>query len=410
MRIKSYFGKTVDEGIAQARAELGSEALLLNTRKVVGQAGVPGGYEVVFGSTEEPMTPEVREFRPTPIEAITQKDAVIAKEAVTQKEAVAHKPAAPKENLASELDHLREQMDEIRNLLVRSSSARIAIGRSVPELADVHAQLMASEVEPSLAKDIVDRLEAAMSTDAFFFKPTESRQPLANRWKSLKFDAKRLEAFIRAEMRSRIRTDAEVSGNVIAVVGPTGAGKTTSLMKIAASEAAKRPVRILTLDTSRAASLIQLQSYATKIGAGFLAVQKADTLAAIVAEARKKELVMIDTPGFAGNGGQEAEPAAAAFAACGAIEVHLVAPGYMKPTDLRRSIQRYAPFGPTKLLATKLDETQALGSIFSEAVRAGLALSFLTHGPSVPGDIRAASVEDLVGMALASETARAECA
>ena len=80
----------------------------------------------------------------------------------------------------------------------------------------------------------------------------------------------------------------------------------------------------------------------------------------------------------------------------------------MKPTDLRRSIQRYAIFHPTKLLATKLDETQTLGSVFSEAVRTGLALSFLTHGPAVPGDIRAASVEDLVGMALTSETARAE--
>ena len=163
MRIKSYFGRTVDEGIAQARAELGSEALLLNTRKVVGQAGVPGGYEVVFGSTEEPITPEVREFRPTPVEAATPKPVA----------------AASKENLASEMDRLREQMDEIRNLLVKSSSARIAIGRSVPELADVHAQLMASDVEPALAKDIVDRLEAAMSTDAFFFKATESRQPLA---------------------------------------------------------------------------------------------------------------------------------------------------------------------------------------------------------------------------------------
>ena len=166
----------------------------------------------------------------------------------------------------------------------------------------------------------------------------------------------------------------------------------------------------MTLDTSRAAALIQLQSFASKIGVGFAAVQLAQSLPEMVAEARKKELVIIDTPGFAGNGGQEGKPAAIAFAACGEVEVHLVAPGYMKAVDLRRSIQRYGMFRPTKLLVTKLDETQTFGSAFSEAVRAGLTLSFLTHGPSVPGDIRAASVEDLVAMALDSETARAECA
>lgn len=391
MRIKSYFGRSVEEGLAQARAELGAEALLLNTRKVGGQAG---GYEVVFGNAEPQSAPVPQEFRPAPVKLERPKAPV----------------AAPKENFGGELDRLHEQIDEIRSLLVRSASARISIGRSVPELAEVHARLMAAEVEPSLGKDIVDRLEAAMATDAFFFKATESREPMANRWKSLKFDAKRLEAFVRAEMRERVRIDAQWSSNVMAVVGPTGAGKTTSLMKIASAEAATRPVRILTLDASRAAALIQLQSFAGRIGAGFAAVPSVQSLPEMVAETRKNELIMIDTPGFAGNGGQEAEPAAMAFAACGEVEVHLVAPGYMKATDLRRSIHRYGMFRPTKLLVTKLDETETFGSAFSEAVRAGLALSFLANGPSVPGDIRAASVEDLVAMALDFRTARAECA
>lgn len=417
MRIKSYFGKTVEEGIAQARAELGAEALLLNTRKTGGLAGLPCGYEVVFGIADEPAATgkpgvapaveswpkeirgkEVREFRPVQVSPAPVIEA--------------SKAGAParSENFANELDRLHEQMDEIRNLLVRSASARIAIGRSVPELAEVHSRLMAADVEPALAKDIVDRLEASMATDAFFFKATESREPMANRWKSLKFDAQRLEAFVRAEMRQRIRLDAELKGDVMAVVGPTGAGKTTSLMKIASAEAVNRRVRILTLDTSRAAALIQLQSFAGRIGAGFAALQSTEALAETVAEARKKELVMIDTPGFSGHGGPEAEAAAMAFAACNDVEVHLVAPGYMKASDLRRSIHRYGIFRPAKLLVTKLDETETFGSVFSEAARAGLALSFLTDGPSVPGDIRAASVEDLVAMAFESQQARAECA
>lgn len=423
MRIKSYFGKTVEEGIAQARAELGAEALLLNTRKTGGQAGLPCGYEVVFGSAEEPAesarpavaepveawpkevrNKEVREFRPVQVNPQKVNSQKIHPEKIN--------PVAPdrSESFASELDRLHEQMDEIRNLLVRSASARLAIGRSVPELAEVHSRLMAADVEPALAKDIVDRLEASMATDAFFFKATESQEPVANRWKSLKFDAQRLKAFVRAEMGKRVQLDAELKGDVMAVVGPTGAGKTTSLMKIASTEAVNRRVRILTLDTSRAAALIQLQSFAGRIGAGFAALQSTEALAETVAEARKKELVMIDTPGFAGNGGPEAESAALAFAACNDVDVHLVVPGYMKASDLRRSIHRYGIFRPAKLLVTKLDETQTFGSVFSEAARARLPLSFLTDGPSVPGDIRAASLEDLVAMAFESQQARAECA
>ena len=84
----------------------------------------------------------------------------------------------------------------------------------------MYARLMAAEVDPALAKDIVDRLEASMATDAFFFKATASREPMANRWKSLKFDARRLEAFVRAEMRQRPAISTRrFEGSVVAVVG-----------------------------------------------------------------------------------------------------------------------------------------------------------------------------------------------
>lgn len=65
MRIKSYFAKSVDEAMVQARAELGTDALLLNTRKAAGEAGKPESYEVVFG-TVEAVTPAV----PTPVRAL----------------------------------------------------------------------------------------------------------------------------------------------------------------------------------------------------------------------------------------------------------------------------------------------------------------------------------------------------
>ncbi len=124
------------------------------------------------------------------------------------------------------------------------------------------------------------------------------------------------------------------------------------------------------------------------------------------AEARKTEFLLIDTPGYAPTDRQAAEATAGALAECPGADTHLVAPGYMKPIDLRRCIQRYKIFRPSKLLVTKLDETHSFGSVFSEAARAALALSFLAHGPMIPRDIRPATSEDLLALALERHPAR----
>src|SRR5580658_3214213 len=133
---KSYLAKTVGEAMAQAREELGSGVMLLNTRKLTSEQGLPGGYEVVFGIPEP-------EIPPAPPLA----------------------PAVP-EDLAGDLERLHSQMDEIRNLLMRPNKAQFAPVRTAPELADVYDCLISAEVEPALSKDIVDRLEANISLDA----------------------------------------------------------------------------------------------------------------------------------------------------------------------------------------------------------------------------------------------------
>ena len=101
------------------------------------------------------------------------------------------------------------------------------------------------------------------------------------------------------------------------------------------------------------------------------------------------------------------EKLAAVLAACGDVDVHLVAPGYMKARDLRNVIDRYQVFQPSKVLATHMDETETLGTVFSEAALAGLALSFVSNGPRIPDDIRAATGEDLLAMVRERARARA---
>jgi flagellar biosynthesis GTPase FlhF len=400
-RIKSYFARSVDLAMAQAREELGPEAMLLNTRKAAADQIEGGGYEVIFGvAGESPAIPTI----------VAPVAAAPAAEAESR---------AP-EHFASELGRLHDQIDEIRNLIVRSSRAQLTVGRTVPELADVYARLMAADVEPALSKDIVDRLEASMATDAFFAAAGPDKANTANRWKSLRSDTGRLEAFVRAELENRVGLTPrlgtgpgveEQGGPVVLLVGPRGAGKTTSLAKLAVSRAQSsnvRPVRLLSLDMSRATAHVQLQSVATTYKMAFQEVPAAYLLPGLMAEARQQETIFVDTPGYTGADANAADAAAAALAECPQLDVHLVVPGYMKARDLRLCIEKYARFRPTKLLVTKMDETHSFGSIFSEAARAGLKLSFVAYGPGIPQDIRPVCSEDLLSMALEREGARAQ--
>src|SRR5580658_4095492 len=102
MRIKSFFAKSVDEAMTQARAQLGAEAMLLNTRKTPPQDGQPGGYEVVFGTIDE---------EPAAAQALAAKP----QQAPATKELPPPLPAAkPPDHMAVDLQRLQAQMEEIR--------------------------------------------------------------------------------------------------------------------------------------------------------------------------------------------------------------------------------------------------------------------------------------------------------
>jgi len=413
MKIKSYFAKTVDEAISKARVELGSEALLLNTRKVADTGTGASGYEVVMGVagaagvTRSAPAPKPTAYMPAPKPAPPREAPVPRTEPAPRTEA---RPEA-----AADMEKLRAQMDELQSLLVRSAKNAWAMQRSVPETAEVYARLIAAEVDPALSKDIADRLEAAMATDAFFLTTGPDPAGAQNRWKTLKSDPARVEEFLRAELESRVvlRPRLGVNGSqgaVAAVVGPTGSGKTTSLAKLAVAASAQRPVRLVSLDQSRGTLINGAQQILSSLATSTITFSSLDSferLPKLVAEARKNECVLIDTPGFSAQDQLAAEKLAAALAACGDIDVHLVAPAYMKSRDLRNSIDRYRLFQPSKLLVTRMDETETFGTVFSEAALAGLALSFLSCGPRIPDDIRAATAEDLLAMVRERPRARA---
>jgi flagellar biosynthesis GTPase FlhF len=182
------------------------------------------------------------------------------------------------------------------------------------------------------------------------------------------------------------------------------------LMKIAAFQAAPiRPVRLLTLDRSGLGSRMHLQMFARKTRIAFTPVESPEALPALIEEARKKEIVLIDTPGYLEPA--ERSKLASVLTRCPGVDVHLVLPAYMTSTACREAIRRYSLFWPSKLAITRFDETASFGAMVPEAVEAGLSLSLVTDGVSIPDSLHAFSVEDLMNQALGRESlAEAACA
>jgi flagellar biosynthesis protein FlhF len=190
---------------------------------------------------------------------------------------------------------------------------------------------------------------------------------------------------------------------VIVLVGPPGAGKTTNLVKLAVSYglAQGKSVHFISVDNYRIGGADQLRTFAGILGAGFQALETVRGLDTAIEEARSKDLIFVDTPGFSRATWEEAAELESWLRSHPQVDTHLVVPASMNAADLRQVVDRFRALQPGKLLFTRLDETEAWGTVVSESLRTALPLAFLSTGQSIPEDIEAASPKRMIQASLA---------
>ena len=184
-----------------------------------------------------------------------------------------------------------------------------------------------------------------------------------------------------------------------ALVGPTGAGKTTTLAKLAARLHLQQGwrVELVTADTFRVGAIEQLQTYGRLLGLGVEVTPTPGALARALERLRDTDVVLMDTPGRAHRDARRLaelrallqvlrEAAAAGGARC---EVHLV---LAAPTREQEAVAVLAAYGPLadRLLLTKLDECEGPPAVLSTAAAQGLCLSYCAFGQRVPEDLAVA--------------------
>jgi flagellar biosynthesis protein FlhF len=382
MRIKSYFSHTVEDALATARQELGAEAMLVNTRRALPDTGHEGEYEVVL-ATDAPEAPDAAP-------AIATTDAV----------PVERRP----DRLSLEVSELKRELEGMRRTLAQSAFSAPGWTSGSGDAAAAYTALTASEVEPQLAREIVENAEQA------------ARERASGRTSS-RLDPAVLEQALMSEMESRFSAQAglgraDVTPRIAALVGPPGSGKTTTLVKLAVNYglASRRPALLLSTDTYRIAAAEQLRSFAAILGIGFQLVETLTGLAQAIEENRGKGLILIDTPGFGCGDLDAAAELARLVAGRPDVDTQLVLPASMKAADLSRMVDAYRIFAPRRLLFTKLDETGSFGPILNEAARTGLPLSFFTDGQRIPEDLREATSRGLLELVLGGRRSAARSA
>lgn len=204
--------------------------------------------------------------------------------------------------------------------------------------------------------------------------------------------AKVLAGLLRREARVE---DADAAFRTLALVGPTGVGKTTTLAKLAARAKDRgERVAILTLDTYRMAAVEQLRAYADLLAVPFEVCFTATDLRRALQQHADKDRVYVDTTGRSPRD-REALPLLEGNLRAGQCASLLCLAAGTRAADARLVLDAYEPLGLDAVCLTKWDETTAPGEALGAVVERGLPLSHVCVGQEVPQDILAAEPQAL---------------
>ena len=339
---------------------------------------------------------------PVPASAATTDNAIAAAAKDTASELPAV-PVAPvkqaedysSQDIARELAELRKQLQAVSQSIAEGLDSRSNAPRKASVVDHLFSRLLAFDFSEEFSRDLIgSAAQSKMSEYESILRNINSANSIAPAPSSKS---------ILTQVKSRFAVNPDVGRpgaerKVVMFVGPPGAGKTTSIVKLAVQLGLEQelPIHLLSLDTFRVAGSEQLNAFGRILGVGFTALHTAEALAEALEEHRDKKLVLIDTPGYAAADKEEMERTAAFFRNHEEIEVQLVLPATLRTSALRKFAGRFSAFQPSKIVYTHLDEVETLGPVVENTIATGLPISFLADGQSIPQDLHEATKDRLL--------------
>ena len=192
-------------------------------------------------------------------------------------------------------------------------------------------------------------------------------------------------------------------GGVFAFMGPTGAGKTTTIAKLAARFVIKHgidSVALISTDNYRISAQQQLSNFSRILGVPMSSVSANRPIESLLNQYRNKKLVLIDTAGMS-NGDDEISKQLDSLLNVGVkIKRFLMMPATNQLSVIKKSIELFEPYSPYSVIISKLDEAASLGEVISVLIENNLPVAFTSDGQRVPEDMRLAKNHNLISKAV----------
>jgi flagellar biosynthesis protein FlhF len=382
MQYQTFSGNDLKEALGAVRAAFGPDALIGPTRhvQIQGHGGLPELRVEVqaapSGKAHPANWPFASALLPQPKRTVGE--ATFATKTMAQRvKRVADTPEeTPKAPAAgSPITKMEAQIAELRTMVE-------ALRAQLPSRQRALTLLQALGIEGAAARHLGARLGKA------------------------KTDEELLEKLGQRMLRSMPDAPSPLHSKqpeLVACIGPTGAGKTTTLAKIAAHARLEhgKSVAVICLDHFRVGAVDQWQKYSKLMGIPVFSPGSASELRSLL-ETNPAELLLVDTPSV----GSKDDPAMRAFSelahtAKRSTHVLLLLPAWLRGGDAEKLVSHYGHLSPTGLVVTKLDECNSMGGILQAAIGSSLPLVFVSRGPRVPEHLEVANKRKIIEDALA---------
>lgn len=359
MNRKIFKAENIQQAIATIKEELGSDAMILSTRKIKRKPSDPYAKEMF----------EVEATIP-PLPKDTKKD---------------------KEN---PIDTIQEDIAQIKDMI---SIAGFGNGMHNMvcnhfESVGVLASFLRAGVSEALASVIIQKASASMDNTA------DQQEKI-----------KSLKKYVMKECLNRIATRDyfcrdNTSGvpHVAAFIGPTGVGKTTTIAKLAAMLTFQRKMKValISIDNYRVGAFEQLKAYASIMGLLCVPAFSAQDLLCALDRMKSMDMVLIDTAGHSHFDKQRIDEILQLIKTDFRISTHLVLSVTSESIIMQEAASAFSVFGPDSVIFTKIDETRRCGKILDQISDFKLPVSLIANGQRVPEDLIVPDKQELLKIIL----------
>lgn len=371
MIIKKFQGKTEEEAVGAAKAELGPATVIMNVRTVKRKglfSFLRAPLTEVTAALEEEQ--ETRTKTEIPVSAPPSfKDIIVEKKEEPEANSIEEKIESLQSLIEQKL--VRENAPEGNEEEEQEKPSEMVMFMRL-----VYNTLIENEVDEKYANELLEEIEKMN-------KPGVSIDfVLSNIYQKM----------ILRFGQGKVIEPSENGPKVVFFVGPTGVGKTTTIAKIASSFCVneKKKIALLTADTYRIAAAEQLRTYANIMDVPFRVIYSADEVEKAIVDYKDTDYILVDTAGHSHRNQEQKENIDKFIHSLdekAEIEVYLVISATTKYRDLLKIVDAYKEKTDYRLIFTKIDETTTLGNLYNLRLYTGKELSYVTCGQNVPDDI-----------------------